>query len=175
MTGTRRLGARATGGDDRRSAPWKRRLVLLVVGAVALWPFAHRVAVARLDVNPWKLAGWAMYATPTPPILVAIFRPVPGGWALVDRLALPPAARKVLDRFERERHAIGDLRTPDDVARAVLAARRDLAEIAVVVERKRLDPATARMTSRKARYHYDRVGRRRDRTGGPVAGHDAER
>jgi hypothetical protein len=142
---------------------------------VALWPFAHRVAVARLDVNPWKLAGWAMYATPTPPVMVAIFEPVPGGWALVDRLALPPAAQAVVDRFERERHAIGDLRTPDDAARAVLAARGDLAEIAVVVERMRLDPSTARMTSRKARYHYDRIGRRHDRTGRPIATDDAER
>ena len=39
----------------------------------ALWPIGHAALVARYDVDPWKLAGWAMYTRPTPPLLVALF------------------------------------------------------------------------------------------------------
>ena len=42
----------------------KARLVGGIVLLIALWPIAHRQLVTRLDVNPWKLYGFAMYCTP---------------------------------------------------------------------------------------------------------------
>lgn len=41
--------------------------VLIVVALWLLaWPVAHVVITRALDVSPWRLGGWAMYATPTP-------------------------------------------------------------------------------------------------------------
>ena len=154
--------SRRASRPSARTAPaaWKRRVVRGTLLLVALWPFAHRGLVARFDVSPWKFGGWAMYAAPTPPVLVAVFRPDVGGWRLVSRERFSPATQATFDRFEQARHALGDFHRPDALARAVLDERPDLAEIAIVVERMRLDPATARMTSRKARYDYDRGARR---------------
>ena len=34
-----------------------------VVAVVALWPLAHPFVIARLDADPWKLGGFAMYTS----------------------------------------------------------------------------------------------------------------
>ena len=51
----------------------KRRLVIAFLIGFALWPAVHRGLVAAYDVNPWKLAGWAMYARPHFPSRVALY------------------------------------------------------------------------------------------------------
>ena len=134
----------------------KRRLALTLLAALALWPLAHRVLVARYDLNPWKLAGFAMYATPTPPVLVVVLQDADGRPAPLDERALPAPARRALDRFRAERHALGRLRRPDDLAQALFRARPDLDALWVLVQRMQLDPATARMTSVRERFAYER-------------------
>jgi hypothetical protein len=135
----------------------RRRILGAILVAAAVWPLFLRAAVRRFDVNPWKFGGFAMYTTPTPPILVALLRAVPGGFRALDPRTLPAPVRAQLDRFQMERHALGTLREPDDVARAVLAAQPELPGLVVMVQRMKLDPATARMTSRRDRYVYDRA------------------
>ena len=137
---------------------WRRAVATAVVASAALWPLVHRGVVARFDVNPWKLGGLAMYAAVTPPVLVGLFEARPGGYRVIDPRPLPLWVRQRLEGFERERHALGDLRRPDDLARAVLEARPDLAELSLLVQRMRLDPSSAAMVSRKVRYRYDRAG-----------------
>ena len=46
------------------SARRKARIVGTLLVAIALWPLVHRQLVTRLDVDPWKLYGFAMYCTP---------------------------------------------------------------------------------------------------------------
>jgi hypothetical protein len=130
--------------------------VLLLLAWVALWPLAHRALVARAGVDPWKLAGFAMYARPSLPLLVAVFVPQDGRLVLVDEAALPAATRDRLDRFRVERLALGRLREPEDVARAVLDARADARGVMIVVQRTDLDPRSARTRSQEQIFSYDR-------------------
>jgi hypothetical protein len=136
----------------------KRNLALALLAFAALWPLAHRALVARAGADPWKLAGFAMYATPSLPLLVAAFVPEDGRLALVDEATLPADARAQLDRFRAERLALGRLREPDDVARAVLAARPAARGVTIVVQRTDLDPRSARTVARRELFAYDREG-----------------
>jgi hypothetical protein len=111
--------------------------------------------VARFEIDPWKLGGFAMYATPSLPILVATFTPEAGRLTLLDESSLPAGVRARLDRFRVERVALGRLREPRDAARAILAARPELHGL-VVVQRATLDPRTARTTASRERFVYDR-------------------
>jgi hypothetical protein len=135
----------------------KRRLALALLGFVALWPLLHRAAVARFGLDPWKHAGFAMYAAPSLPVLVAMLAPQAGGLALLDEVALPSGARAALDRFRVERLALGALRRPDDVARAVFAARPDLTGLVVQVQHTRLDARSARMRRASESFVYSRA------------------
>ena len=134
----------------------KRNAVAALLAFVAFWPLAHRWAAARFGIDPWKLSGFAMYATPTLPVLVAVAVPAGGGTTMLDEASLPASVRADLDRFRIERVALGTLREPDDVAAAVLRARPDLQAVAVVVQHTTLDPQSARMVSSDQTYAYDR-------------------
>jgi hypothetical protein len=134
----------------------KRNAVAALLAWVALWPLAQRALVARFEVDPWKLGGFAMYATPTLPVLVAVFAPEAGRLALLDEASLPAGARSDLDRFRVERVALGRLREPRAAARAILAARPDLHGVVLVVQRTALDPRTARTRTSSERFVYDR-------------------
>ena len=58
---------------------------------VALWPFVHLGLVARYEINPWKLGGFAMYTTPVPPVQVVLFEQGrAGGMTPIDERLLPP-------------------------------------------------------------------------------------
>jgi hypothetical protein len=142
------------------AAPWKVNVAAGVVLLVALWPLVHRVLVARFDVNPWKLGGFAMYATPAPPLVVAVFGLRDGKLVRVTPQTLPLAQRDALRRFEIERHALGELRRPDALAREILAADASLDQLSVVVQRTTLDRASARLASERMQYSYDRDGPR---------------
>lgn len=134
----------------------KRRLALALLAFVAAWPLVHRALVARFELDPWKHAGFAMYAAPSLPVLAAVLAPEAGALVLLDEESLPAGARAALERFRVERLALGRLRQPDDVARAVLAARPELAGVAVQVQRTTLDPRSARMRRASESYFYDR-------------------
>ncbi|HEY8518164.1 MAG TPA: hypothetical protein VIS07_21855 [Candidatus Binatia bacterium] len=160
MARSRRIPAARAAAPDasppETAQPWKARTALASVALVALWPLCHRALVAWLDVNPWKLGGFAMYTTATPPLLIGLFSERDGRLGLIEPSTLPLDAQRLLERFERERHALGDLRSPDDVAQRVLAARPDVERLVVVVQRMALDPQSARMTAHKRSYTYAR-------------------
>ena len=135
----------------------RRTAVVAVLAWVALWPLAHRALVARYELSPWKLSSFAMYASPHPPILVGLLVPSEGRLVPLDETALPTLARIQLDRFRVERHVLGRLRQPDDLARTVLAARPELPTLLIVVQRTWIDPATAHVDSASEQYGYDRT------------------
>lgn len=144
----------------------RQRIAIGLLVFVAAWPLAHRALVARFDVNPWKLSGFAMYTTATPPVLVALMVEDPTPPATLRPLheaTLLPHTRAAIDTFRRERHALGRLVTPDAAGQAVLEARPDLDFVLVVVQRMWLNPSTALMESEKQNYLYDRaaIGDRR--------------
>jgi len=134
----------------------KRNAVLALLAFVVLWPLAQRALVARFGVDPWKLSGFAMDATPTLPLLVALFVPEEGRLVLESEASLPEPVRARLERFRVERAALGRLREPEDVARALLDARPDATGVMIVVQRTDLDPRSARTVAGKEIFSYDR-------------------
>jgi hypothetical protein len=144
-------------------APWQARVAVAVVLLVALWPPCHRILVALTDANPWKLGGFAMYAAPAPPLLIAVYGLRDGKLVRVDAAALAATVRLSLQRFEIERHALGNLRRPDAVAAEILAAAPALAQISIVVQRAVLDRSSARIATDRMQYSYDRTGPRASR------------
>ena len=135
----------------------KRIAVVAVLAWVTLWPLAHRALVARYEWSPWKLSSFAMYASPHPPILVALLTPSDGRLVPLDETTLPTPVRVELDRFRVGRHVLGRLRQPDDVAKTVLAARPELPTLLIVVQRTWIDPATAHVDSSSEQFGYDRT------------------
>jgi hypothetical protein len=125
----------------------RRALAAGILCWVALWPLVHRAVVAAWDVNPWKLGGFAMYTTATPPVQIALLVRGDTGLEPLDERALPDAVRRALHRFRIERHALGALRSPDDVGRAILEARPELPWVVIAIQRMHLDPTTALMQS----------------------------
>jgi hypothetical protein len=156
----RRDDGGATTAASPGAAPWKVNVAAGVVVLAALWPLAHRIVVARFDVNPWKLGGIAMYAAPAPPLLVAVFGLRDGQLVRIQPGTLPMAEQAALRRFEIERHALGELRRPDAVASAILAANPTLAQLSVVVQRTTLNRASAHLDGERMQYSYDRRGPR---------------
>lgn len=134
----------------------KRNAVAALLLFALLWPFAQRALVARFGLDPWKFAGFAMYAAPSLPVLVAVFVPRDGRLVLVDEATLPEPVRARLDRFRVERLALGRLREPEDVARALLDARPDASGVMIVVQRTDLDRHSARTVSAEEIFSYDR-------------------
>lgn len=126
----------------------------LVVLVVALWPLAHRGLVLRERVNPWKLGGFAMYASYETQ-LSALFRVTGEGFRLVDEAGLPPAGRAAFARFRARRAALGRLASPDAAVAAIHAERPDLEHLVVVVQRLWLDRASAHVASEKDTYLYE--------------------
>jgi hypothetical protein len=123
---------------------------------VAIWPLLHRGLVAEFQLNPWKLGGFAMYATATPPLRVTVFRNTSDGVAPLDERRLPAAIREELMRFRIRRHALGRLHSADDVGRSILAALPEIDWIVVSIQRMTIDPETARMRSSRNRYRYSK-------------------
>lgn len=134
-----------TGGAAPSTA--QRRVTLALVAFVALWPLAHRALVARTGMNPWKLAGWAMYTTPVVPTIVVLFHEEGGKLALLDERSLPGDAREALQRFRDARTAWGSLVRPEPLARAVFEAQPALQHLVIATQKLTLDSDTARMTS----------------------------
>jgi hypothetical protein len=42
----------------------RRRAVVSLLIAVAVWPIVHHALARTVGIHPWKFFGWAMYATP---------------------------------------------------------------------------------------------------------------
>jgi hypothetical protein len=86
-----------------------------------------------------------------------------GRVVVLDEKSLSTPARAELARFARERHALGELRRPDDLAALVLQSRSELGQVAVLTRRFALDPASATMLEQRTQYTYDRGGPREGR------------
>jgi len=145
-----------TSGTADRASPNRVRFVVSLLVVVAVWPLLHRAGVAAWELNPWKLAGFAMYATHTT-TLVVLLEPGAGVWHPLDERALAPAARQGLAEFRRQRDALGRLRSPREMARLVFETEPARAHLLVTVQRLNLEPATARIGSRKSHYFYERA------------------
>jgi len=133
----------------------KRAIVTAALLWAGLWPLAHYAIVQRYGINPWKLGAWAMYTVPTPPVLVGLFRQVPGGFLYVDHRKLSPALQEQVRKYEMQRHALGELARPEALADIALR-ELELPLITIVVQKAGLDLASAKTVVLKHEYVYER-------------------
>jgi hypothetical protein len=135
----------------------RRRAVAGVLVALAAWPVFHGALVARYEVDPWKLFGWAMYAVP--PIVetdVSVFEKLAPGWRPLHPGRLDEDERAALSLFLARHRALGVLAKPEAFARAYLSRRPEVSALALEVALTTLDRESARLALRPRRFVYER-------------------
>jgi hypothetical protein len=131
----------------------KRRVVVTGVVLFALWPAVHRGIVAAYDANPWKLAGWAMYARPHFPSQVELKR-LRGGQLLP--VELTAWERTLVEEFVDRRSTLGELASPESVAREVLDRHEGDDAVVVEIRTRFFDLESARILERQKHRVYRR-------------------
>ena len=137
----------------------KRKIVLVGLVVVAVWPAAHYGLVRTLDLNPWHWFGWSMYTAPPRSLKVYPY-------SLHDRTSLSPdrlspssarRLKRVYDDFGRRRLEFGKRLPPTEFARALFRAFPGEDGIEINIQRLGLDPSSAMFVEiRRQRYEYHR-------------------
>lgn len=127
----------------------KRTVVVAGVVLFGLWPAVHRGLVAVFDVNPWKLAGWAMYVRPHFASELVLSR-LRGGEELPIG-ALTPWEQTLADEFVERRYSLGRLASPDSLAQELLRRLAGVDAIVVEIRTPFFELATARVEQRVER------------------------
>jgi len=123
---------------------------------MALWPAVHIGLARGFGVNPWKLAGWGMYAAPQIPCDVEVY-PVISGQATAQPLETVSAAvRPVLERFRRRRLALGRLAEPRALGRELLEVHPGVEGFDIVVIQPVLEPRSGMVRDVRSAYEYRR-------------------
>lgn len=136
------------------STATKTRILAALVVLFMIWPLAHRAAVARYDLSPWKFMGWSMYCRPENRIQVRLFETVNGTDRPLNERFLSPGERRAIQAFRRNRMYYGTLARPSALARLVRRTRPRLSDLSVVVRNVKLDPGTNTFQPTDYRYDY---------------------
>jgi len=157
---TKSPGPKSPGGpkspDAARHTRVKRRAVAALLVGVAVWPLLHHGFVRATGANPWRLFGWAMYATPEPVVEVSVELRRHG--STLGR-PLSKRARDLRDRFAARRSSFGRAATGESLGRAILAAEPHADQVEVAIRTWRLDRTTARLRIDEERRVFPRQGR----------------
>lgn len=133
--------------------------------AAVLWPGAHLVWVARMDVDPWEFFGWAMYARPAARVQVRI--EVERGPADVgagegaepaasEPLRAMGALRRELERYARRRSTLGRHADDGPLRAGVFAHDGSISALTIVERNVRLDLDSAKLVGDLERRRYVR-------------------
>lgn len=125
------------------SSEAKRRLAVLVLALLALWPAVHFGLYQRYGIESWKLCGWAMYARPRGTQQVALMELAEGGVRPIHEIS--DVARDELTRLSARRGVLGELQPMDSLAKMLLAERPTAEGIRIVVRQIRFDCDSARI------------------------------
>jgi len=133
----------------------KKRLVLVLLGIVLLWPLVHRALVAEYGLNPWKFFGFAMYCVPVVEPQVRLFvdygervEPLDASSPDFARLRLEMAS------FVHQRDLWGRVAEPDRVAAVVFELLTSAKAVEVEVIDPFFDTSSARIEVERLRYVY---------------------
>jgi hypothetical protein len=125
-----------------------------LIGALFfLWPALHFLACRALEIDPWKLGGWAMYTVPKQHVWVEVLTSDAHGRPVL--WATGPG-RVEVELFRQRRQALGLLADPEPLARRARAADRTIATVVVRTRLARFDGTTGRFLSRERSYRYER-------------------
>lgn len=131
----------------------RRAAMVGVVIAVALWPVVHLALVARADIDPWELFGWAMYARPEARVQVGVEVERAG---VRTPLRAMGSLRRQVERYARDRSALGRLAPADALLTAVFASDASIDAIEIVLRHVELDPDSAMLVARLEPMRFER-------------------
>ena len=141
--------------------PWKRHTVVGLLAVLAVWPIVHRGLVARYEISPWKLYGWAMYCDVVSSVMRVRVMEIDGRRILYKAGPnLPPYVRREWNRFQDFRRVFGLLHEPDALGAALLRALPNALRVEIQVVRTQLDPESSLIKGgATVRYSYSRTSR----------------
>ncbi|MBM4265861.1 MAG: hypothetical protein FJ144_04495 [Deltaproteobacteria bacterium] len=109
----------------------KTRWVKGFLWALVAWPFVHFAITRSLDIDPWRLGGWAMYATTPIRVELNLTRITPQGEGPVERMSQPMIEWG--DWYINNGARLGPLYPPDGGAAIVFANNPGVNRIAIYV------------------------------------------
>ena len=126
----------------RPSPPIVWRLLAVLALGHLVWPlFHHFVLVRQLDIFPWRMGGYAMYAVTLRDPDLELFVDAPRRLAVPIRSA-PQAVLQAYDRYFQCRHFYGRLCSADELAETFFAAQPQFESVEIIFSRRQLDPGT---------------------------------
>ncbi len=129
----------------------KTRVLMVLLGLLAVWPLVHHALVLRWDLSPWHYCGFAMYCLPRPRLRIDF----EGGGRPLDA-TIKKRIHPWVAAYADKRQAMGELAEPDTVARAILATAPELASFEIVVTTFYFDVPSASFLKKVRRYPYTR-------------------
>lgn len=135
---------------------WKRSVVHGLLVALTAWPVVHIGLVKARDLNPWKLAGWGMYAAPQLPAYARVFCLTSDDIGVYELSTVPPEVTPSLDAFLGRRRALRKLIRPDALAESLLGAYSAIDGVRIEVVQPVLDAKTGVIEERAVTYEYAR-------------------
>ena len=109
----------------------KRRALIALLIALAVWPFIHFALVQTHGINPWRFFGFAMYCVPRRLVFLDAFARVGDREAPMPFPSSGPPP-EVVDYIDR-RWAWGPGLEPDGLATMILAAEPALTGVRIDV------------------------------------------
>lgn len=128
----------------------KKTIVVSTLLVLMLWPPLHRALVARYELDPWKLFGWAMYCTQFR-IAYQLDTQPNIDWGGDKRLRRPL-------NFMSQRHRIyGNLYSHEQFARELFDLNPQVNRVDIGIQRVGIDSTTAKLKREPIRrISYDR-------------------
>jgi hypothetical protein len=135
----------------------KRRIALVVLALLFLWPPVHYALSRTYHLDHWRFSGFAMYTRPSDQPLIEFAD------TLANRPLDPARLRAALgqdvsriDVFLARRKLWGDLARPDALARLILSRLPELAELTITIDTVGLAPGDDFLSYRASRYRCAR-------------------
>ena len=118
------------------------------------WPLVHFYLVKEYDINPWKLFGFAMYATHHQSGVTIVDITQDNGRQVLPS-SLPDKVQKQLYAYIDKRTFWGKFVVPDELGKSILISNENYKQIMIRVFTLRLEGKTGMIKSRAMDYHYE--------------------
>jgi len=128
----------------------KKRILFAILGLLVVWPLAHVVLVAQLELDPWRFCGFAEYATPSAHQQVFMIELRGDMEVNLHHSWLTNDTRDVYRQYKKKRATFGKLAPPHELAEAILAERPDIEGLKILLARDRISAETSRIVTTPA-------------------------
>lgn len=119
-----------------------------------IWPFFHFALAKYMDINPWKLTGFAMYTTPHY-LRMNMSGVINGESVTISHGHFSKSINLKIKKFKRMRTGLGKLYSPDSLAKLIFQEIRGLDSLQINFTVSQLDRA-GNIKARETQYEYDK-------------------